>query len=68
MLNLAACQGSAGKQPDVGTEVDARPWPTRLILTMTSTLPGADMTGSTEPFDPALLDIADVNRTMAKLF
>lgn len=28
----------------------------------------ADMTGSTEPFDPAFLDIADVNRTLAKLF
>jgi len=28
----------------------------------------ADMTGSTELFYPALLDIADVNRTMAKLF
>ncbi|MDP9890602.1 hypothetical protein J2X98_004216 [Pseudarthrobacter enclensis] len=28
----------------------------------------ADMTGSTEPFDPAFLDIADVNRTLATLF
>ena len=28
----------------------------------------ADMTGSDEPFDPAFLDIADVNRTLAKLF
>jgi len=28
----------------------------------------ADMTGSTEPFDPAFLDIADVNRTLVKLF
>ncbi len=28
----------------------------------------ADMTGSTEPFDPAFLDIADVNRTLDRLF
>ncbi|MEV7474275.1 hypothetical protein [Pseudarthrobacter oxydans] len=27
-----------------------------------------DMTGSTELFDPAFLDIADMNRTLAKLF
>ncbi|MGX1163699.1 pRiA4b ORF-3-like protein [Arthrobacter sp. SLBN-100] len=27
----------------------------------------ADMTGSDEPFDPAFLDIADVNRTLAQL-
>ncbi|WP_285244171.1 plasmid pRiA4b ORF-3 family protein [Pseudarthrobacter sp. fls2-241-R2A-127] len=28
----------------------------------------ADMTGSTEPFDPAFLDIADVNWSLAELF
>jgi len=28
----------------------------------------ADMTGSTEPFDPAFLDIADVNRSLGTLF
>ncbi|MDE8670518.1 hypothetical protein PY310_18220 [Pseudarthrobacter sp. H3Y2-7] len=28
----------------------------------------ADMTGSTERFDPAFLDLADVNRTLATLF
>ncbi|MDQ0674688.1 hypothetical protein QFZ36_002249 [Pseudarthrobacter siccitolerans] len=28
----------------------------------------ADMTGSDEPFDPAFLDIDDLNRSLAKLF
>ncbi|GGI03281.1 hypothetical protein GCM10007170_46870 [Arthrobacter liuii] len=28
----------------------------------------AEMTGSTEPFDPAFLDIPAVNRTLATLF
>ncbi|UKA77607.1 plasmid pRiA4b ORF-3 family protein [Arthrobacter sp. FW306-07-I] len=28
----------------------------------------ADMTGSCQPFDPAFLDIAAVNRTLATLF